>query len=374
MERRGCAAYAVLSAHSRGRRQPEPEDPFRTAFRRDRDRIVHASAFRRLEYKTQVFVYKEGDYYRTRLTHTLEVAQIARSIAVALGLNESLVEAIALAHDLGHPPFGHSGEDGLRARMHAHGGFEHNAQALRVVDYLERRYPGFRGLNLTHEVRESLLKKGSLAAGGVGTDLSPGPVPYLAAQVVDQADSIAYNHHDLDDGLRSRIFSMDDLDTLDLWRRACELAPAGYRDLPEKIRHLQVINQLVKMSIHDLIEESSRRIREHDPKSAEQARQVGGKMIDFSPAMRAEQEDLKRFLFHRFYRADRVRRMREKAITFVQALFDAYLAEPSRLPSDFQETSSQQGIERAVADYVAGMTDRYAEQEYLALYSPFETV
>jgi dGTPase len=362
----------VASASSRGRRNAEPEDPFRTAFRRDRDRIVHASAFRRLEYKTQVFVYKEGDYYRTRLTHTLEVAQIARSLAVALGLNESLVEAIALAHDLGHPPFGHSGEDGLRERMREHGGFEHNAQALRVVDYLERRYPAFRGLNLCYEVRVSLLKKGTSATGSVGADLEPKPIPYLEAQVVDVADSIAYNHHDLDDGIRSRIFGMDDLEELELWRRACALAPAGYRELPEKIRHLQVTNQIVKVAIRDLITESSRRIEEAAPSSAEEARATDHKLIDFSSDFRPLQLDLQRFLFHRFYRADRVKRMREKAIKFVEALFDAYCTEPERLPPDYQETASEVGLERAVADYVAGMTDRYAEQEYLTLFSPFE--
>jgi dGTPase len=342
------------------------------AFQRDRDRIIHSTAFRRLEYKTQVFVYKEGDYYRTRLTHTLEVAQIARSIAVALGLNESLVEAIALAHDLGHPPFGHSGEDGLRECMRDHGGFEHNAQALRVVDYLERRYPAFRGLNLSYEVRVSLLKKGTSATGAVGSDLEPGSVPYLEAQVVDVADSIAYNHHDVDDGIRSRIFKMDDLEELALWRRACQLAPGGYRQLPEKISHLQVINQLVKIAIHDLITESSRRIEAAAPVSAEEARASGHKLIDFSGEYRPMQLELQRFLFHRFYRADRVKRMREKAIKFVAALFDAYRAEPERLPADYQETAAEVGLERAVADYVAGMTDRYAEQEYLALFSPFE--
>ncbi|MEW6747426.1 MAG: deoxyguanosinetriphosphate triphosphohydrolase [Planctomycetota bacterium] len=355
--------YALRSTGSRGRRHPEPPDPLRTVWRRDRDRIVHCGAFRRLEYKTQVFVFHEGDHYRTRLTHTLEVAQVARSVAVVLGLNESFVEALALAHDLGHPPFGHAGEDVLRLCMKESGGFEHNAQALRVVDFLERGYPQFRGLNLSYEIRASLLKHGPGAAGGVGSDIEPAPFPLLEAQVVDVADSIAYNNHDLDDGLRSGLLTPSDLEELGLWRRAQERARALYPTLEGALLTRSTRAQVIKITIDDLITHTSANLERLAPRNPEAAR-AHGRLVGFSPPMQELVSELQRFLLGHLYRAHAVTTMRQKTMRIVRELFEIYLHDPEQMAPDFREMAGTAGVYRAAADYVAGMTDRFAEQEH----------
>ena len=363
------APWAADPATSRGRRHVEPRAGTRTEFQRDRDRIVHCTAFRRLEYKTQVFVNHEGDLFRTRLTHSIEVAQIGRSIGRNLGLNEDLIEAIALAHDLGHTPFGHAGQDALHECMRAHGGFEHNLQSLRVVDELEQRYVAFDGLNLCFETREGILKhcrpEDARALGELGERFLQRRQPSLEAQVANLADEIAYNNHDVDDGLRSGLLRLGQLDRIDLFadhRRSVErLHPgvAGRRLVHETIRRM--IDDLVV----DLLAESRRRIGAAAPRSLDEVR-AAPPLVAFSPAMRERSVQLKRFLHEALYRHPRVDEAMGRARGVVHRLFDAYAADPSRLPDEHRERFQAIGL-RAVADYIAGMTDRFALREHARL-------
>jgi len=356
-ELRTLAPFAMKARASRGRRHEEPEHPYRTAYQRDRDRIIHCSAFRRLEYKTQVFVNTAGDYYRTRLTHTMEVAQIARTVARALGLNEDLTEAIALAHDIGHGPFGHTGEDVLKERMAAHGGFEHNRHSLRIVDLLERKYPGFPGLNLTEELRQSLLKHG------------PDQL-YLEAQVVDAADRIAYNTHDVDDGLASGLVEEEALESVRLWREAAEGVAARHPGLDAETRRYHTVRALIETAVTDLLETSARRIAEAQPSDPEEARRRATRLVAPSHEMERRQAELSRFLHEHFYDHFRVRRMRNKAQRYVAAMFDAFAGDPGLLPPAWQAWAEEHGGEVAACDYIAGMTDREALLEYRRLFEP----
>ena len=363
------APWAADPAASRGRRHPEPRASTRNEFQRDRDRIVHCTAFRRLEYKTQVFVNHEGDLFRTRLTHSIEVAQIARSIGRSLGLAEDLVEAIALAHDLGHTPFGHAGQDALHDCMRAHGGFEHNLQSLRVVDALEQRYAAFDGLNLCFETREGILKHCSLenarALGELGERFLRRRQPSLEAQVANLADEIAYNNHDVDDGLRAGLIALDQLDGIELFaghRRAVErLYPgvAGRRLVHETIRRM--IDDLVR----DLLGETRRRIEVAAVRSIDDVRGAPP-LVGFSGPMRERSAQLKRFLHAGLYRHPRVDDVMNRARRVVRQLFDAYASDPSLLPDDHRERVDALGF-RAVADYIAGMTDRFALREHARL-------
>ncbi len=371
-ERRTLAPYALFAGDTRGRRHDEPQDPLRTDFQRDRDRVIHSTAFRRLEYKTQVFVYHEGDYYRTRLTHSIEVSQIARSMAATLGLNGDFVEALALAHDLGHPPFGHAGGAVLQARMARHGGFEHNVQGLRIVDRLENRYPGFRGLNLTFELREAILKHGPAAAAGGLLEFLPERPPFIETRLVDAADSIAYCHHDIDDGLRSGILDQEQLAASVPLVGSCQAeARRAWPRADARQLRMTTINNVVKRSIADLVATSAERLVEAAPGSAEEARQRGG-LISFSEDMARRQAELQEYLLHNFYRHHRVVRMMDKAQRLLGALFDAYTGRPELLPPLFQGWAEEEGVPRTVCDYIAGMTDRYAEQDYRKLFDPSE--
>lgn len=369
------APYAMRSKDSRGRRYQEEEHPYRSVYQRDRDRIIHSTAFRRLEYKTQVFVNHEGDYYRTRLTHTLEVAQIAKSIARTLRLNEDLVEAIALAHDLGHTPFGHSGEEVLHELMKDHGGFDHNLQGLRVVDLLEKRYPNFKGLNLTWEVREGIVKHTTrLELLEQVKELEPDKFPILETQVVDIADEIAYDNHDLDDGLTSGLIEEERLKDVELWQDADKDLRSKYPNLDSEIRKYQIINLLINLQISDLLTESEKRLKEFNIVSPEQVRRKNEKIISFSLRMSEKRTPLREFLLENLYQHYRVIRMSNKARRFLQELFRVYLANPEQLPPSSQRRIKEEGAHRTICDYIAGMTDRYALDEYKKLFDPYEKV
>ena len=365
------APYAAGPANSRGRRIREPAPRGRTEYQRDRDRIIHSTAFRRLEYKTQVFVNHEGDLFRTRLTHSLEVAQIGRSVARHLRLDEDLTEAITLAHDLGHTPFGHTGQDALNACMKPYGGFEHNLQSLRVVDVLEQRYGAFDGLNLTFETREGILKhcalKNARTLGDVGERFIKRQRPGLEAQIANLADEIAYNNHDVDDGLRSELLDMEQLSTVAIFRRHMR---AALREFP-KIEGRRLVHETVRRMIDtlvtDLIRQSAANIRDLAPESAEDIRRAPP-LIRFSDRIQREQAELKRFLHINLYRHYRVSRMSSKARRIINDLFEAFLAEPGLLPPEFQ-ARAQQDRPRAIADYIAGMTDRYAIVEHRRLFA-----
>ena len=365
------AAWAVTQRTSRGRRIHEDPPEFRNEFQRDRDRIVHSAAFRRLEYKTQVFVNHEGDHFRTRLTHSLEVAQTARSIARTLQLNEDLTEAIALAHDLGHTPFGHAGQDALNECMRSDGGFEHNLQSLRVVDLLEQRYAMFDGLNLCFETREGVLKHCSLKQaeqlGDVGERFLRKQRPSLEAQVANLADEIAYNNHDVDDGLRSGLLSLEQLRSVEIFRRHFDLVQAKFPDLAERRVIYETIRRMINTLVNDVIGRSRQNIAETSPQSVDEVRAAPA-LIDFSPSILREQQELKSFLMHNLYRHYRVNRAAAKARRVVCDLFAAFLEEPRLLPPDFQEQFARDGM-RAIADYVAGMTDRYAIREHRRLFA-----
>jgi dGTPase len=364
------APYAMKSVHSRGRCHPEPEAAYRTCYQRDRDRIIHCKAFRRLEYKTQVFLNHEGDHYRTRLTHSIEVTQISRTISRALGLNEDLTEAVALAHDLGHTPFGHSGEEALRDLMADHGGFEHNEQGLRVVDVLERQYPEFPGLNLTHEVRESIAKHRTRWDKPRAQGFEEGP-PLLEAQVVEVADSIAYDNHDLQDGLEAGILGRDDLARLDLWQEAEGAATGRYGPLPEPHLCKQAVRHLIDRFVSDVVECSGAELRTRQIASPEQVRQQEGNAIAFSPGLQAAKDALERFLYQALYMDYRVVRATNSARRFVRGLFEAYVADPRQLPPQYRRWAEKAGLHRAVCDYIAGMTDRYAQDQYMQLFHPY---
>ncbi len=372
-EERELAPCAVKSSRSRGREHSEEEHPYRTAFQRDRDRIVHSAAFRRLEYKTQVFVNHEGDYYRTRLTHTMEMTQIGRSIGRVLQLNEDLIEAIALAHDLGHTPFGHSGEDALQTLMKDHGGFEHNRQSLRVVEKLERRYPDFLGLNLTFEVREALEKHSTAYdQHPVRPEFDPDKSSVLESQVVDVADSIAYDTHDLDDGLTARILKGDQLMDVEVWREADARARASCPDENERILMYQTVRALINILVTDLVETTSGNISSLS--SVEDVRNAGKGTVRFSVEMKHKKDDLEAFLYEHMYKHYRVVRMARKARRFIQEMFAEYVQNRDQLPPEYQEWAGVEGLERSVCDYIAGMTDRYAQDEYKKLFHPFERV
>jgi dGTPase len=368
--------YAVKSYQSRGRLFKEEEHPYRSIYQRDRDRIIHSAAFRRLEYKTQVFVIHEGDYYRTRLTHTLEVAQIARTIAYALRLNIDLVEAIALAHDLGHTPFGHSGEDALDELMRQHGGFNHNLQGLRVVDVLEERYPDFSGLNLSWEVREGIVKHSSAFDRAACTsELNPDESPTLETQVVDIADEIAYDNHDLDDGLTSGMIGDQDLGRIDLWSEAYNKKVSGkYANLDKEKRKYLIIRSFIDIQVTDIIQETIRRLNGLDINSSLEIKKLKEKVISFSKEMTELRKPLREFLMQNLYEHYRVIRMSNKAKRFLKELFKVYIDKPEQLPTHIQKRIKNDGVHRVVCDYIAGMTDRFALDEYKKLFDPDEKV
>jgi len=369
---RDSAPYAACAERSRGRRYAEGAPRGRNEFQRDRDRIVHSTAFRRLEYKTQVFVNHEGDLYRTRLTHSIEVAQIGRSVARALQLDEDLTEAIALAHDLGHTPFGHAGQDALNACMRGHGGFEHNLQSLRVVDLLETRYAAFDGLNLTYETREGILKHCSRAnarkLGEVGERFLKRQQPSLEAQLANVADEIAYNNHDVDDGLRSGLITMAQLREIRAFARHLEKVRRAHPVLPERRLIHETIRRMIDALITDLIRTSAQNIRRAAPESPNEVRSAP-LLISFSQAMALEQQELKQFLRRNLYQHYQVARMANKAKRIVTELFAAFRGEPRMLPPQYQTFATRETLARAIADYIAGMTDRYAIREHRRLFS-----
>jgi len=362
------APCAMRSAASLGRRHPEEEDDLRTVWERDRDRVLHASAFRRLMYKTQVFVNWEGDHNRTRLSHSLEVSQVARSIGSALYLNEPLCEGLALAHDIGHPPFGHRGEQALDRLLQEQGGFRHNAQVLRVVDLLERRSPEYPGLNLTREFRESLLKHERIEDWPA--EFRPRPrQPCLEAQVVDLADSTAYNVHDLEDGLRSGLLREEDLADVALWsgaREAVELRHPGFLEatIDTALRVKRIANELLKICINDLIQASAERVRKARFASPEAVRQAGAMAVGHGPELKKEVGGLQRFLYERFYRHPHLLELADHASEVLEGLFRALVRRPGELPPWYRRWIESAGLERAVCDYLAGMTDRFAEREF----------
>jgi len=369
------ACYAMKSYESRGRAHKEEEHSYRSIYQRDRDRIIHCAAFRRLEYKTQVFVNHEGDYYRTRLTHTLEVSQIARTIASALRLNTDLVEAIALAHDLGHTPFGHSGEEALDEIMRECGGFNHNLQGLRVVDILEEKYPEFPGLNLSWEVREGIVKhSSSFDRMGEIKEFNSDKMPTLETQVVDIADEIAYDNHDLDDGITSGLIKEDDLEGLALWSDTYKKIVKKYGSIDQEKRKFQVIKSLINIQVTDLIQQAEKTLKELNPASSREAKKLDKKIVCFSEDMLKLRSPLRVFLIDKLYHHYRVIRMSNKAKRFIEELFNIYKAQPLQLPAHIQKRIPQDGAKRVVCDYIAGMTDRYALDEYRKLFDPYEKV
>ena len=369
------APYAMKSTLSKGRVYKEKEHPYRPIYQRDRERVIHSTAFRRLEYKTQVFVNHEGDYYRTRLTHTLEVAQIARSITRALRLNEDLTESIALAHDLGHTPFGHSGEEALSEIMKEHGGFNHNTHGLRVVDYLETRYPNFRGLNLTWEVREGIIKHTTpYDYPEAIVEFKPEVPPTLETQVVNAADEIAYDSHDLDDGLTSNILSENDLKRVLLWKETSAKIRKKCHNLNEQVRQFQIIKEIINTQVTDLIDSTEAKIRQRKIKSMDDVKKFPGKIVTFSALMHRRREQLRDFLFKNLYQHYRVLRMANKARRFIRELFKVYISQPEQLPTSSKARTKAEDPYRVVCDYIAGMTDRYALNEYKKLFQPFERV
>ncbi len=369
------APYAMKSYKTRGRRHEEQEHPYRSAYQRDRDRIIHSAAFRRLEYKTQVFVNHEGDYYRTRLTHTLEVSQIARTIAAALKLNADLTEAVALAHDLGHTPFGHSGEDALNELMAKFGGFNHNLQGLRVVDVLEERYPDFSGINLSWEVREGIVKHSSAFDKAVKiNELAPRESPTLETQIVDIADEIAYDNHDLDDGLTSGLLKEADLEKLPLWNNLCAAIPEKYAKIDKEKKKYLIIRSLIDMQVTDLIRQTQANIKKLNMRSYMEIKKHRPKIASFSKKMLKLRKPLRELLKEKLYGHYRVIRMSDKAKRFIQELFNLYINKPLALPTQIQNRIPQDGRRRVVCDYIAGMTDRYALDEYKKLFYPYEKV
>jgi dGTPase len=375
-EAAGLAPFAMRSRDSRGRRQPEPEHPLRMVFQRDRDRVIHSTAFRRLEYKTQVFVNHEGDYYRTRLTHTMEAAQVTRTLARALGLNEDLAEAIALAHDLGHTPFGHAGERTLDRLMESHGGFDHNSQSLRVVDVLEERYPKFRGLNLSWEVREGIVKHSTRYDRPQVKEFDPDLAPCLEAQIVDFADEIAYNAHDIDDGLKSGMLDPDDLMTVPIWADAMRDVTREFSSAPANLLRYQGVRLVLDRLVTDLCDSVVGRLREQGIDSLAAVRRVKPRLVEFTPEMAARNRELKEFLYDRLYTHYRVTRMTQKADRIMSALFEVYEREPKQLPPQVTRRIGEDGetVHRVIADYIAGMTDRFALEEYKKLFDPYERV
>ncbi len=370
------ASYAADPAQSRGRKFAESDPQGRNQFQRDRDRIIHSSAFRRLEYKTQVFVNHEGDLFRTRLTHSIEVAQIGRAIARNLHLHEDLVEGIALAHDLGHTPFGHAGQDALNECMREFGGFEHNLQSLRVVDLLEQRYAEFDGLNLTFELREGILKHCSLnnakTLGDVGERFINKQQPSLEAQLTNLADEIAYNNHDVDDGLRSGLITLEQLEQVTLFATNLNTVRQQYPALSGRRLIHETVRRMINALVVDVCQQSQANINKANPANIDEVRS-NPMLIGFSPEMREQQTELKRFLRTNLYQHYRVNRMSAKAQRIVRELFEVFMNDASLLPDDYQKQGqTDQDKARAVADYIAGMTDRYAIREYQRLFTVAE--
>jgi dGTPase len=379
----GLAPYAAHDEHSRGRRFPEAPPEYRGEFQRDRDRIIHSNAFRRLVYKTQVFVNHEGDLYRTRITHSMEVAQIARSVARILRLNEPLTEAISLAHDLGHTPFGHAGQDALNDCMRPYGGFEHNLQSLRVVDELEERYAEFRGLNLTFECREGILKHCSVRnareLGDLGERFIHRRQPGLEAQIANLSDEIAYNNHDLDDGIRAQLVDLASLREVRLFQRQYALVVAQYPDLGERRLVHEVIRRMINFIVIDLIRTTQSRLDEVKPRSIDEVRALATPLVGFSEAAREEHEQLMQFLRDRLYKHYKVLRMNSKARRVLKSLFGALFEDINLMPPEHRDqalsvevTQGAAGRARVVADYIAGMTDRYAILEHRRLFDSLE--
>ena len=375
------APYACTERTSRGRLYSESAPVHRNQYQRDRDRIIHSAAFRRLEYKTQVFVNHEGDLFRTRLTHSLEVSQIARSISRELSLHEDLTETIAIAHDLGHAPFGHAGQDALNHCMKDYGGFEHNLQSLRVVDELEEKYAEFQGLNLTYESREGILKhcspKDARHLGELGQRFLEKNQPSLEAQVCDHADEIAYNNHDIDDGIRYGLINIEQLQDIQLFRDQHDKVKELYPNLNERRQIHEIIRRMINRMVVDLIDTSKQRLSKLDPGHPDEARQQDNYLVGFSGDIQQQNLELKRFLRENLYRHYRVTRMTKKAEKVLTALFEAFMNDPSILPPDakqhcakLEEKIPGKGTARGIADYIAGMTDRYAIVEYERIYNP----
>jgi dGTPase len=367
------APYGMRSARSRGRRHQEPEDAMRTRYQRDRDRVIHSSSFRRLEYKTQVFVNHEGDNYRTRLTHSLEGAQIGRGVARSLALHEDLTECLVLGHDLGHTPFGHSGERMMNELMQEHGGFEHNRQTLRILEVLEERYPSFPGLNLTWEVREGIIKHQPESDASAPAEYAPGEAPTLEAQLVDFVDEIAYNNHDIDDGLSSGLITVDKIRSVPLFRETHdEVLAAGVRG--DRIVRHQVVRRIISRCTRDLVTTTLQTLRDARVASVDDVRHAGRRLVGYSPEMARRVKELKEFLFTNMYRHYRVVRMGDKAGRILRDLFLSYVAEPLQLPPHYQERIPRDGVHRVVCDYIAGMTDRFAVDEHRKLFDPMVRV
>ena len=374
IEALSLAPYAMLSAASRGRLVGESEPQYRTAFQRDRERIIHTTAFRRLQGKTQVFVVTEGDYYRTRITHTMEVAQIGRTIARSLGANEDLVEGICLAHDLGHPPFGHSGEYTLDALTKDYGGFNHNQHSFRIITELERRFSGFPGLNLTYEFREGIIKHETEYDVSTPEGYEPHLRGTLEAQIASFADELAYNAHDLDDGLRAGLLNINEVAELDWWQRACLAAGIAQENGFDDLTRHRVIRRLLGEMVTDLVQETATRIESAQVSSVADVRAQAQVLVAFPSATLALNRQLKTFLFERLYRHYRVMRMTSKAERVLRDLFNVYRAEPRMLPDGARDLLSQYLLEHVVCYYIAGMTDRFALDEHARLFDPHERV
>lgn len=373
-EREWLAPYAMKSAETEGREYPEKEHPYRTAYQRDKDRIIYSTAFRRLEYKTQVFVNHEGDYYRTRLTHTIEVSQIARTIARALRLNEDLVEAMALAHDLGHTPFGHSGEDTLSEIMKDHGGFDHNTHGLRVVDLLEKRYPHFNGLNLTREVRRGIIRHSTPFDLKRSDHIDVPGASLMEIQVVDIADEIAYDNHDLDDGLKSGFITKKDFSGIRIWEEAVDSVEKELPGADDQVKRAQVVRGLINRQVSDLVENTLGIVESLGIRSVEDLRGKNIKSVDFSPEMSKMRAPLRDILLNKLYKHYRVVRMSRKASRFIRDIFSVYCEDPGQLPPGAYANVSSRGKYRAICDYIAGMTDRYALDQYKKFFEPYERV
>jgi dGTPase len=371
-ENKILAGYSVFSSRSRGRKYSEKEHSYRTAFQRDRDRIIHSSAFRRLEYKTQVFIYHEGDYYRTRLTHSLETAQIARTAARVLKLNEDLCEVLALAHDIGHPPFGHSGEQVMNHLLKEEGGFNHNLQGLRIVEVLEDRYPQFPGLNLTFEVREGIVKHTLLPFCVEIQEYEIEKAPTLETLVVDKSDEIAYSNHDLDDALRSRMIELGDLKEVSLWNRCCRQVKDDFTD--GHIRSLihETIKTMINAEMGDLIQTTAENLERLKIKTLEDVRNAKTSLVQFSEEMGKMHEELRLFLKEKLYRHYKVIQMNEKGKRIVHDLFNTYVDVPEQLPPHIQKRIGSSSLKRVVCDYIVGMTDHFALNEHKRLFDPDE--
>ncbi len=370
------APYAAKKNNSRGRKYMEAEHSYRSLYQRDRDRIIHSAAFRRLEYKTQVFVNHEGDYYRTRLTHSLEVAQIARTLAKALQLNEELTEALSLAHDLGHTPFGHAGEEILNKLMKKHGGFNHNLHTLKIVEELEERYPDFPGLNLTWETREGIVKHTTeFDKSRIPRELAPGEMPTLEAQIVDIADEIAYDNHDLDDGLTSGLIQEEGLIDIPLWRETKKIVTDNLTINNNSLIRYQIIRKLISILVDDCIAETKNRLKKKNIQCLADVKNKSSRIVDFSGQIKKQRAPLRVFLKNELYHHYRVSRMSDKAQRFVKSLFNAYLKNTAMLPTEYRiKIKNIKNRHTVICDYIAGMTDRFALDEYEKLFNPYKKV